>query len=59
MILKIILFPIRKHENPKNHKLAWQQITNEFNQYLCLSQIRTSAQCQERWKNTLKTKFKK
>ena len=50
-------FLYRKHKTNPKFKPSWLKISNEFNQFPFISQIRTPAHCQERWKNTLRTAY--
>lgn len=57
-IFKNFFFYIyRKHKTNPKFKPSWLKISNEFNQFPFISQIRTPAHCQERWKNTLRTSY--
>ena len=54
-----IFFNNRKHQTNPKFKPSWLKISNEFNQFPFISQIRTPAHCQERWKNTLRTQYQR
>ena len=51
------IISLRKHKSDPKFKPSWLKISNEFNEFPFISQIRTPAHCQERWKNTLKTEY--